>query len=140
MKRPDDRAQPAKKARPPEIPALEWVISGIGLVIVAAAIGVLLYEAIAGDKSPPDVKLNVQSIAQRESGFLVKVRAENIGGEPAAQVDVSAELVEQGKVVETNGTQFDHLPPRSEKEAGVFFKRDPRQGEIRLRAHGYQEP
>lgn len=133
-----DRHQPAKGA--PEIPLLEWVIGAIGLVIVAAAVGVLLYEAVAGDKSPPDMKLTVQSISQRQSGFLVKIRAENIGGEPAARVEIAAELMEKGRVVESSGTQFDHLPPHSAREAGLFFQRDPRLGEVRLQTRSYEDP
>jgi len=140
MNPPSERDEPAKKGKASEIPLLEWVISALGLLTVAAAVGVLLYEAIAGDKSPPEVQLTVQSIVQQPSGFLVKIRAENIGGEPAAGVEISAELVENGKVIEASGTQFDHLPPRSASEGGVFFRRDPRQVEIRLQARGYEEP
>jgi len=129
-----------RNGKGPEIPLLEWIIGALGLAIVAAVVGVLLYEAIAGDRSPPDVKLTVLSIAQRQNGFLVKIRAENNGGEPAARVEITAELVEGAKVVEASGTQFEHLPPHSAREAGVFFQRDPRQIEIRLQARGYEEP
>jgi uncharacterized protein (TIGR02588 family) len=116
------------------------VIGALGLAIVTAVLGVLIYEAVAGDKSPPEVRLTVQSIAAIQDGFLVKVRAENIGGEPAARVSIMAEVWEQSKVVESSETQFEHLPPHSFREAGVFFQRDPRPNEIRLRALGYEEP
>ena len=135
-----DRDRDDKKKTSPEIPPLEWVVSALGLLIVACAVGVLLYEGIAGDKSPPDITLTVQSIDPRQNGFLVKIHAENIGGEPAARVDILAELMEGEKVVETCGTQFEHLPPRSKREAGVFFQRDPRQTKIRLQTKGYEEP
>jgi uncharacterized protein (TIGR02588 family) len=134
-----DRNPPSKKDAP-DIPPLEWVIGALGLAIVSAVLGVLIYEAVAGDKSPPEVRLTVQSIAAIQDGFLVKVRAENIGGEPAARVSITAEVWEQSKVVESSETQFEHLPPHSFREAGVFFQRDPRSNEIRLRALGYEEP
>jgi len=130
----------SKKGAAGEIPLLEWVIGALGLVIVTAVVGVLIYEAIAGDKSPPEVKLTVQSIAPLQHGFLVKLRAENIGGEPAARVAITAELWQQSKVVELSETQFEHLPPHSSREAGVFFQRDPQLHEIRLRALGYEAP
>ncbi len=135
-----DRKKPSKKASAADIPLLEWVIGALGLVIVTAVVGVLIYEAVAGDKSPPDIKLTVQSIASLQNGFLVKVRAENIGGEPAARVSITAEVWGQSKVSESSETQFEHLPPHSFRDAGVFFQRDPRLNEIRLRALGYEVP
>ncbi len=135
-----DRKTPSKPGAASDIPFLEWVIGALGLVIVTAVVGVLIYEAVAGDKSPPDIKLTVQSIAPLQNGFVVKVRAENIGGEPAARVSITAEVWAQSKVVEASETQFEHLPPHSFREAGVFFQRDPRPNEIRLRALGYEEP
>lgn len=135
-----DRKSPSKAGAADDIPLLEWAIAVLGLAIVISVVGVLIYEAVAGDKSPPDVKLTVQSIAPLQNGFLVKVRAENVGGEPAARVSITAELWEQSKVVESSETQFEHLPPHSFREAGVFFQRDPRPNEIRLRALGYEEP
>lgn len=135
-----DRKNPSKKGSAADIPLLEWVIGALGLVIVSAVVGVLIYEAVGGDKSPPDIKLTVQSIAPLQNGFLVKVRAENIGGEPAARVSITAEVWEQSKVLESSETQFEHLPPHSFREAGVFFQRDPRPNEIRLRALGYEVP
>lgn len=135
-----DSTSRAKKSHASEIPRVEWIVGGIGLLIVALAIGVLLHEAVAGDKSPPDVKLTVQAIEPLQNGFLVKVRAENEGGEPAARVAVKAELIEDAQVAEESETQFEYLPPHSSRDAGVFFTRDPRQGEVRLKALGYEEP
>lgn len=119
---------------------MEWTIGAIGAAIVAAAIAFLLFEAIAVDKSPPDVQVSLQSTLPRQNGFLVKIRAENIGGEPAAHVSITAELIQEEKVVETREMEFEHLPPHSKREAGFFFVRDPRLLEIRLRARGYREP
>lgn len=135
-----DRQTPAKKSGSSEIPLLEWIIGAIGLVIVALAVGVLIYEAVAGDKSPPNVKLTVQSIEPMRHRFLVRVLAENEGGEPAARVAITAELRKESTVLETGETQFEFLPSHSSREAGVFFTQDPRQGEIHLRARGYEEP
>jgi uncharacterized protein (TIGR02588 family) len=140
MSAPSDRESRASQSASADIPLLEWVLGALGLAIVMAVVGVLIYEAVAGDQSPPDVKLTVQSITPLQNGFLVKVRAENIGGEPAARVPITAEVWAQSKVLESSETQFEHLPPHSFREAGVFFQRDPRPNEIRLRALGYEEP
>ncbi|MDB6151354.1 MAG: hypothetical protein JWQ44_2802 [Chthoniobacter sp.] len=135
----DSKTHP-KKSHMAEIPRMEWIISAVGLAIVVLAISVLIYEAVAGDKSPPDVKLTVETISPLRNGFLVKIRAENEGGEPAARVQVKAELLEEDKVLEESDTQFEYLPPHSSRDAGVFFTTDPNHGEVRLRAHGYEEP
>ena len=110
------------------------------MLLVAAVVAVLVFEAVSGDKSPPDVKLAVQTIVPLRNGHLVKVRAENEGGQPAARVAIVAELVQDAQVIETGETQFEYLPAHSTREAGVFFTRDPRRGELRLRARGYEEP
>lgn len=130
----------ARKSHTADIPLLEWIIGGIGLLIVAATVAVLVHEAVAGDNSPPDVKLTVEAMRPLRNGYLVKVRAENEGGEAAARVPVEVELVSQAKVIETSDTQFEYLPAHSVRDAGVFFTQDPREGELRLRARGYEEP
>jgi uncharacterized protein (TIGR02588 family) len=35
---------------------------------------------------------------------------------------------------------LDYSPPGSEKQAGLFFTRDPRQFQLQVRALGYVEP
>jgi uncharacterized protein (TIGR02588 family) len=130
----------ARKGHASDIPQIEWIIGAIGLLIVLSAVGLLMYEAIGGDKSPPDVKLTVETMEQLRNGYLVKVRAVNEGGEPAARVAIEVELLNDGEIVESGETQFEYLPAHSKREAGVFFTRDPRQGELRLKARGYEEP
>lgn len=140
MSAPSHRDRPSGKNAKADIPALEWVVGGVGLAIVVAVISVLLYEAVAGDKSPPDVKLTAGAAVPLQHGYLVKVSAENVGGEPAARVSVTAELWDQSSLLEASETQFEHLPPQSTRKAGVFFQRDPRAKEIRLHARGYEVP
>jgi len=140
MKASSEKKNAAKKSHVADIPLVEWIIGAVGMVIVVTAVGVLLREALAGDKSPPDVKLTVHAIAPLRNGYLVKLRAENEGGEPAARVGITVELVEKSKVVEAAETQFEYLPAHSVRDAGVFFARDPREGELRLQVHGYEEP
>ena len=135
-----DRGRSSKNSAAPAIPLLEWAIAVAGLGIVIAVVCVLVYEAVAGDKSPPDVQLAVTSISPLKNGFLVKVRAENIGGEPATRVQITAELRDHSELLESSETQFEHLPPHSFREAGVFFQRDPRPYAIHLRALGYEDP
>ena len=45
-----------------DAPLWMWGIALLGLALVLGSIGFTLYEAAAGDSSPPDVKVHVSSI------------------------------------------------------------------------------
>jgi len=122
------------------IPIWEWIVAGVGLVLVAGVIGFLLYEAFSGDRLPPDVKLSVDSVVQTRNGFLVRITAVNEGGMTAAGVIVEGELRSGTELLERSRTTIDYLAPRSEKRAGLFFSRDPRQFDLQVRPLGYEEP
>jgi uncharacterized protein (TIGR02588 family) len=122
------------------IPPLEWVVAIVGLVLVLSTIAYLLYQAVAGDESPPNIVLEVNQIIPRESGYLVQVNVRNSGGETAAQLLVEGTLRDGDESVETSETQIDYVPPKSERGAGLFFTLNPEDYEIVLRPVGYREP
>jgi uncharacterized protein (TIGR02588 family) len=122
------------------IPIWEWIVAGVGLVLVAGVIGFLIYEAFSRDRVPPDVKLSVDSVVQTRNGYLVKITVINEGGITAEGVDIEGELRRDTEPVERSRTTIDYLPPRSEKKAGLFFTRDPRQLDLQVRSLGYEEP
>lgn len=122
------------------IPIWEWIVAAIGLMVVAGVLGFLLYEALGGNQLPPDVKLSVDSVVQTGNGYLVKITAANQGGSTAEGVIVEGELRRGTEPVERSQTTIDYLPPHSEKRAGLFFTRDPRQFELQVRPFGYEEP
>ena len=122
------------------IPIWEWIVAAIGFMLVAGVIGFLLYEALGGNRMPPDVKLSVDSVVQTRNGYLVKITAVNQGGITAEGVDIEGELRRGTEAVERSRTTIDYLPPGSEKRAGLFFTRDPQQFELQVRPFGYEEP
>jgi uncharacterized protein (TIGR02588 family) len=134
------RSASQKQQEKDAIPIWEWIIAGIGFVLVAGVIGFLLYEAFSGNRLPPDVKLSVESVVQTRNGYLVKITALNEGGQTAEGVDIEGELRTGTESLERSRTTIDYLPPRSEKRAGLFFTRDPRQLELHVRPLGYEEP
>jgi uncharacterized protein (TIGR02588 family) len=139
---PVNEPRSASQKQPEEnaIPVWEWIVAAIGLVLVASVIGFLLYEAIAGSRLPPDVKLSVDSVVQIRNGFLAKITAVNEGGITAEGVDIEGELKRGTETIERSRTTIDYLPPRSEKKAGLFFTQDPRQLDLQVRSFGYEEP
>jgi uncharacterized protein (TIGR02588 family) len=136
----EPRSGSQKQPEENAIPLWEWIVAAIGLVLVASVIGFLLYEAIAGSRLPPDVKLSVDSVVQIRNGFLAKITAVNEGGITAEGVDIEGELKRGTETIERSRTTIDYLPPRSEKKAGLFFTQDPRQLDLQVRSFGYEEP
>ena len=134
------RSTSQKQQEKDAIPIWEWIVAGVGLVLVASVIGFLIYEAFTGKRLPPDVKLSVDSVSEIRNGFLVRITAVNEGGTTAEGVIVEAELKSGTEPVERSRTTIDYLPPRSEKRAGLFFTRDPRQLDLQVRSLGYEEP
>jgi uncharacterized protein (TIGR02588 family) len=117
-----------------------WGIALLGSALVLGSISFTLYEAAAGDSSPPDVTVRVDSVRPTRNGFLVEFRAVNEGGSTAEGLTVEGELRDGTGGVETSDTTIEHVPAHSERKGGLLFTSDPRQYELRLRAKGYEQP
>lgn len=123
-----------------KIPLLEWLTAAFGLALVLFCVAFLLYQAFSGKAEPPDVTFEVERVYDTRGGFLVEIHIFNRGATTAAGLQVEGSLREDDEVVETSELTLGYLPPHSEREAGLFFTRDPRGLELSLRAKGYQEP
>lgn len=53
---------------------------------------------------------------------------------------VHGALLRGDSVGETSEAVLDHVPGRSVRHGGLFFRNDPRAYRLELRAAGYQEP
>jgi uncharacterized protein (TIGR02588 family) len=133
-------ADRAPEARPRQIPLFEWLVAGIGALLVAGTIGYLVVQALWRDEAPPDVRVITLRVLALEHNHLVEFRALNQGGTPAAELLVEGELVGPDGPVETAEATLDYLPPGSHRDGGLFFSRDPGAFELRLRATGYAKP
>jgi uncharacterized protein (TIGR02588 family) len=98
----EPRSGSQKQQEENAIPIWEWIVAAIGFVLVASVIGFLLYEAIAGKRLPPDVKLSVDSVVQTRNGYLAKIIAVNEGGMTAAGVVIEGELRRGTEPVESS--------------------------------------
>jgi uncharacterized protein (TIGR02588 family) len=123
-----------------DIPALEWITGALGFMLVAGVILVLCYTAITVTHSPPDINVSVAAVVHNRNGYLVIVKTVNHGGATAAGVVVQGELRNASQVLERSQATLDYSPPGSEKQAGLFFTRDPHQFQLHVRALGYVEP
>jgi uncharacterized protein (TIGR02588 family) len=121
-------------------PVWEWVISAIGVLIFTFSAGLLIYEAVHGNDSPPDIRLEAESVTEGRNGYVVKFRAMNEGGSTAARLQIKGFLKKNGEVVEVSEAGLEYLPSHSERQGGLIFKIDPRTSELELRAVGYEKP
>lgn len=142
-RRPFDGSQGDSSGQPAtgnDIPVLEWIIAFVGLALVVGTVSFMVYQAIKGDSSPPDISLHVESISPIGNGYVVRIRAMNNGGSTAAGLTVEGALRHAFETVETSGATISYVPPHSQRIGGLFFTKDPRQFELHLRAKGYEAP
>lgn len=118
----------------------EWVAAAFGLLLVLASIGYLAWLQFAGGHEKVDPVVRVTSVERQEGRHLVRLRVTNAGRGAAAALRVTGRLSRDGRVVEEKATEFQHLPGRSSREAGLFFREDPKQFELTLSADSYQKP
>lgn len=121
-------------------PLVEWIVAAIGFVLVAGAVGFLVYQALKDQAAPPDLVIMVDSISPVGSGYLVTFRAINQGGTTAEGVVVEGTLKQGENSVESSETDLNYIPSGSEINGGIFFTKDPRLFQLQLRAHGYEQP
>lgn len=121
-------------------PLLEWVVGGLGALLVGSAIALLVYHSLTRDRTPPDVRLVAERVLDLRTGYLVQFRAFNEGRSAAAQLTIEGELVGPDGKTELSEAVFEYLPPRSGREGGLYFSQDPRAGQLSLRPKGYVEP
>jgi uncharacterized protein (TIGR02588 family) len=128
--------------RPPRhaLPLLEWIVGGLGAALVGGAIAFLVYHSLTRDQTPPDVRVVAQRVLDLQNGYLVQFRAFNQGGSAAAELTIEGELAGSDGSTEVSEAVLDYLPPRSDREGGLVFSRDPRAGQLSLRAKGYARP
>jgi uncharacterized protein (TIGR02588 family) len=121
-------------------PLLEWIVGGLGAALVGGAIAFLVYHALARDRTPPDVRVVAERVLDLQHGYLVQFRAFNQGNSAAAEVGIEGELAAPDGNTEVSEVVLDYLPPHSDREGGLVFSRDPRGGQLSLRAKGHARP
>jgi uncharacterized protein (TIGR02588 family) len=113
---------------------LEWATAGLGLLVVAAALGLTLAQALNGSESPPDLTLVAGEARQTPAGWVVEVEAVNHGDETAAAVHIEGRLG-----AETANADLDYVPAHGEARGTLRFDADPRTG-LELSVLGWREP
>lgn len=118
---------------------LERTVLAIGTLLVCATTGILVYEMIATEQSPPDIVVSADRTQRGEQHFAVHVRARNNGTETAQDVVIEVTAGKEGEG-ETARLEFPYLPGRSTVEGWATFRHDPTGGALYFRVLGYGTP
>ncbi len=124
----------------PDLPPWSWIVSVLGLLLVAGAIGYTLYKVATKEETPPDIVIQQERVVQGTESYLVEIRIFNKGGSAASGLVVEGSLVEEGNSLETSTITIEYAPAESSRKAGLVFTRDPRRYQLKIRALGYEEP
>jgi uncharacterized protein (TIGR02588 family) len=118
----------------------EWVAAGLGLIIVGAIIGYLIYFGMSEHGKVPVIEVQVIEIHPTPAGYVVRFNTLNRGGVTAAGLRIRGELRRGETVLEETETELDYVPPHSERKASLIFQADPGSGTLRITPTGYTDP
>ncbi|WP_457089320.1 TIGR02588 family protein [Microvirga sp. P5_D2] len=121
-------------------PLLEWIASGIGLLLVVCMLGFIGWQALDDPRSPPAITVEASDVSSVPGGYRVIFQARNAGGAAAAQVRIDGVVSTGNQGPETSSVILDYIPGHSAREGGLFFTQDPRTGNLALRASGFAKP
>lgn len=118
---------------------LEWLVAGLGLIVTAAVLIVLVRSALA-PASPPELSVRAASVTPVSAGFRVEVEVRNSGRDTAAAVEVEGVLTPPAGPPETAGATLDYAPGGGTESLNLLFREDPRRGRLELTVRGWSEP
>lgn len=121
-------------------PAWEWILAAVGVILVGAAIGSALYRGLTQENTPPQIEVAVAGIKSAAEGFVVEFEVRNTGTQTAAALGIEAQLLASGEPVETSTATLAYSPSNSIRRGGIYFTKDPKAFELKIRALGYESP
>lgn len=140
----DTTARPRERDRPREgegaVPLAEWVAAACGAVVMLATLACLAWLAVTERHGTVDPVVRVLSIERQGERHHLRLRVENQGTVAAADLRVQGQLRRGDTVVEEAEVEFDHLPAGAHRDAGMFFREDPRQDRLDLSVSSYRRP
>jgi uncharacterized protein (TIGR02588 family) len=122
------------------VPVWSWAVAALGLLLVAGSAGFMLYTEFVRDNSPPLVTIAIDAIAPSGDGYVVKIGVINRGSSVAAGLVIEGVLSDNSSAVETSTITIDYVPSGSQRQAGLYFTRDPRTLRLQVRPKGYVDP
>ena len=119
---------------------LEWVVFVLGLMIVSAALGYLIYAGASMGHQPPSIEVRLGTPERQEFNFIVPVTVVNHGDETAGGVRIEVVMESGGEEKARGELDVAFLPRHATREGWVTFEQDPRAAQLKARVLGYQKP
>lgn len=113
---------------------LEWIVAGVGLIVILIAFGLLAVRALEGPGRPPDLSLAAHEVRPSPTGWVVEVEVRNAGDMTAAGVQIEGRLGADASTAE-----LDYVPAHGHARASLRFDADPRR-DLELKVLGWREP
>jgi uncharacterized protein (TIGR02588 family) len=135
-----DRKGQGEVVRQAGTSTLEWVLAGVGCLVLASAILYLLVSAFTEEDGPAQIVVRPLGVTAMQEKFVVAFEAENLAGLSVGAVTVAGELLDGGEPVEENTVTLDYLPRNSVRSGALIFRRDPARYNLVLTATSYAEP
>lgn len=132
------KAEPTIEAR--QTAVLETIFAGLGAILAAGTLGVILWKGVTDTGGKPAVEARVTRVEAQGSAYLVEIEVLNSGDAAAAGLEVEGTLERGGDTVETATTTFDYLPSRSRRQGGLYFSEDPGSGTLKVAPKSYTTP
>lgn len=123
-----------------DTPFIEWLIGGIGLMLLLACLAFLVYEGVTNGEKPGPITASVVDVIDTGERHVVMFKIENGGSQTLSNLHVAARLLDGEREVESARTTIDYLPGGSSQQGGFYFEHDPRTLRVEIRAEGYQKP
>ncbi|MFC7335976.1 hypothetical protein ACFQY0_02200 [Haloferula chungangensis] len=117
------------------IPAAEWTVAAIGLVLLCLCVAFLVYKAFFVDDGVPEIAFEVERIVPQDEGALVLANVSNSGGQTVTELQIVG-----SSQLERHEVKVDFLPARSTRSFGMFFSHVPDKASLNFVPGGYQEP
>ncbi len=119
----------------------EWVTFGFACMILLTLIGLILVDWVISQNRPPVLQVQTSGpIRVVEDQYYVPFIVSNQGGAIAESIQVMADLMVDGKPVESGDQSIDSLSGGEKREGRFVFSFDPNQGELLLRVASYRLP
>ena len=125
----------SKRPRAQQLPLVEWIVGGIGLLIVTGTLAFIGYEVYLSERDLPDLHVVVERAIPRNAGHSVRVVVRNDGRHAAQSVIV--EGIAGGVRSEA---QIDYVAGQSTAAAILVFPETPDPATLSVRVVGYTTP
>lgn len=119
---------------------VEWVVFALGLILVSATLGYLIFAGATMGHEPPSLEVRLGTPEQRQFNFIVPVTVVNHGDETAEGVLIEVVMANGGEEIARGELDVAFLPRHATRQGWVTFEEDPRTAQLKARVLGYQKP